>query len=245
MRYTKTVFALLLALAVTPAAAKVQLVTNGDFTDLTNGLGQLGTAGHPNNTTAVGWTNLGYNFVFTTANDKVPQGSHTLGLWTASNGGANTWNGTTLSGSGNFVAMDGDYSTGAIKQTINGLTVGDYYSLTFNYAFGQQTGYSGATIQSLGVAIGGDTWNSGDVDVASHGFSGWDSATVDFKATSTSEVLSFLAKGNLPVPPFALVSDVSIEAVPEPATWAMMMLGFAGLGFAGFRSTKRKAAFAA
>jgi len=32
-------------------------------------------------------------------------------------------------------------------------------------------------------------------------------------------------------------------AVPEPSTWAMMLLGFAGLGFA-FRQSRRKAAFA-
>ena len=25
--------------------------------------------------------------------------------------------------------------------------------------------------------------------------------------------------------------------VPEPSTWAMMLLGFAGLGYAGFRRT--------
>ena len=28
-------------------------------------------------------------------------------------------------------------------------------------------------------------------------------------------------------------------AVPEPSTWAMMLLGFAGLGFAGHRSTRQ------
>ncbi len=27
-------------------------------------------------------------------------------------------------------------------------------------------------------------------------------------------------------------------AVPEPSTWALMMLGFAGLGFAGYRRAK-------
>ena len=32
--------------------------------------------------------------------------------------------------------------------------------------------------------------------------------------------------------------------VPEPATWAMLMLGFAGLGFAGYRAS-RNTAFAA
>jgi PEP-CTERM motif len=30
--------------------------------------------------------------------------------------------------------------------------------------------------------------------------------------------------------------------VPEPTTWAMMLMGFAGLAFAGFRSQKRAAA---
>ncbi len=30
--------------------------------------------------------------------------------------------------------------------------------------------------------------------------------------------------------------------VPEPTTWAMMLAGFAGLGFAGYRSTRRSAA---
>ena len=33
------------------------------------------------------------------------------------------------------------------------------------------------------------------------------------------------------------------SAVPEPSTWAMMMLGFAGLGYAGFhRATRGPAA---
>jgi hypothetical protein len=33
--------------------------------------------------------------------------------------------------------------------------------------------------------------------------------------------------------------SVSVTAVPEPTTWAMMLLGFAGLGFAGYRRTKQ------
>jgi PEP-CTERM motif len=32
--------------------------------------------------------------------------------------------------------------------------------------------------------------------------------------------------------------------VPEPSTWAMMLLGFAGLGFAGYRASRRTAAAA-
>jgi hypothetical protein len=33
--------------------------------------------------------------------------------------------------------------------------------------------------------------------------------------------------------------DASLFAVPEPSTWAMLLLGFAGLGFVGYRQTRR------
>jgi hypothetical protein len=34
---------------------------------------------------------------------------------------------------------------------------------------------------------------------------------------------------------------LSSLTVPEPSTWAMMLLGFAGLGFAGYRRAERTA----
>jgi hypothetical protein len=34
------------------------------------------------------------------------------------------------------------------------------------------------------------------------------------------------------------VSDITASAIPEPCTWAMMLLGFAGLGFAGYRRAR-------
>jgi len=33
--------------------------------------------------------------------------------------------------------------------------------------------------------------------------------------------------------------DVSVSAVPEPATWAMMILGFLGIGFLGYRKSSK------
>ena len=36
-----------------------------------------------------------------------------------------------------------------------------------------------------------------------------------------------------------------VPGAPEPATWAMMLLGFAGVGFAGYRGARRRAAIAA
>jgi hypothetical protein len=46
---------------------------------------------------------------------------------------------------------------------------------------------------------------------------------------------------------YSAPDDVSIRGVafapaaPEPSTWAMMLIGFAGLGFAGFRASRRAA----
>jgi hypothetical protein len=50
----------------------------------------------------------------------------------------------------------------------------------------------------------------------------------------------FLNNGVQPFPGNQAL-QMEIEAAPEPSTWAMMLLGFAGLGFAGYRSTRRSA----
>jgi hypothetical protein len=39
-------------------------------------------------------------------------------------------------------------------------------------------------------------------------------------------------------------ADGLVFAAPEPSTWAMMVLGFAGLGFAGYRASRKAAAIA-
>ncbi len=40
--------------------------------------------------------------------------------------------------------------------------------------------------------------------------------------------------------------DIGVTpAVPEPSTWAMMLIGFAGLGYAGYRTSRKSAALAA
>jgi hypothetical protein len=49
----------------------------------------------------------------------------------------------------------------------------------------------------------------------------------------------------VPVPPFALLDGVSFTAaaVPEPATWGMMLIGFAAIGI-GARRNRRTAVVA-
>ena len=41
---------------------------------------------------------------------------------------------------------------------------------------------------------------------------------------------------------FTVSGSLVSGAVPEPSTWAMMLLGFAGLGFMAYRRTKKGAA---
>ena len=45
-------------------------------------------------------------------------------------------------------------------------------------------------------------------------------------------------------PQFIYGADITITEAPEASTWAMMVLGFAGLGFAGFRARRAAAAIA-
>src|SRR5437870_2587884 len=79
------------------------------------------------------------------------------------------------------------------------------------------------------VAVGGQAYDAPTIFLPHHGFSGWRLATTSFIATSSTQVLSFLATGgpSFSQPPFALLDGVSLTtAVPEPATWAVIVLGF-------------------
>ena len=55
--------------------------------------------------------------------------------------------------------------------------------------------------------------------------------------------LALSAGGNFPSNITVQVQSDVTAAVPEPSTWAMMLLGFLGLGFA-FRQSRRKVSFA-
>jgi PEP-CTERM motif len=48
--------------------------------------------------------------------------------------------------------------------------------------------------------------------------------------------------GGTPAPTFNAAFSVSGTTIPEPSTWAMMLLGFAGLSFAGYRQARRATA---
>lgn len=239
--------------------ANANLVTNGNFASYTalgsyNGFeidGDSGTC-----TAVTGWTSgncassgsTGYNFLFTPTTENTgtggnpgsysPQYNNYLRLYDAPTSGSdasNTWNGQGPTAGANFIAMDGDYETAAITQSIGGLTIGKQYALSFNWAGAQQTGYTGATTDAITATLGSQAFSTTALNNVSGGFTGWQTASFTFTATAATEVLSFLAVGTPAVPPFSLLANVDLEAVPEPAAWSLLGLGVLGAAFARMR----------
>jgi hypothetical protein len=233
-----------------PAQATVNLVQNGQFltTTLTTPGGFLCTPGAANcgstESRVADWTSncapglCGTGFDVLSLLFPNTSGS-------AFNGGIGLYSIANSPDGGNFVAIDGDPRfTAPLLQTISGLTVGREYQLSFLQASGQQKGDTGITAQQWNVTFGGGVGQLSTLMLTpSQGSTPWTLQTMDFTASSASEVLNFMASG-VGAPPVALLADVSLTAIPEPTTWVLMALGFGGLGLAAYRRTKKVAALA-
>lgn len=140
------------------------------------------------------------------------------------------------------VAADGSFSGTFSDTGISAGTFTDTYSFTF-----PATGLAGATISSI------FTSQSNNVDLTSVTLDG-----TAFNIGSTGQV-EFRYLSNFPVVSglqTLIVSGISggnasyagtlafTPAVPEPATWAMMLIGFAMTGFAMRRRRAVRARFA-
>jgi len=68
------------------------------------------------------------------------------------------------------------------------------------------------------------------------GFVGWEGLDPNGLSETTYDNHSGVISGTL-----AVIQVGVPPTVPEPSTWAMMMLGFAGLGFAGYRASRKSA----
>ena len=239
--------AILAALAVTaytaPAAA-ANLVTNGSFSNSTFAANsEFGASFGGQGVT--GWTSAAsnaFNIYFvggtqSTVNAASRFPSEPQRFYSTFN--------TLSPDGGNFVALDGDSDfRGALTQTITGLTTGSVYNLSFYWAAGQFVNRTGATTEQLQVGFGGTNQLTGILSIPTGGFSGWKTVNMQFTAGGTSQVLSFLSLGTPNgLPPFAALDGVSLTAVPEPATWALLLTGFGMVGFAARR--RRTSAVAA
>ena len=144
---------------------------------------------------------------------------------------------TPLAGGGNaFVGLDADSDYDSpLSQSISGLTVGKSYAVSFDWGGTQLTNRSGPTTEKVQVSLADGVTTQTRTTLTdsepSQGFSGWQAQTFRFVATSSTETLSFLAQGTPNgLPPFVVLDNVSMTEVPEPAAWALMIMGLAGLG---------------
>ena len=215
--------------AMTAAAHAGNLVTNGGFEQTVNS-GKQGFFGD-----VTGWSGGG-GLTFLDTPGTADDGSY-LSVYGPFP--------TTSPALGNFVEADGDPSySSAIYQTISGLTAGQTYDVSFWQAAGQQVGFTGPTTERWSVLLGSQTQLSTLFSLPQAGVGPWELQNMTFTASSTSEVLSFLAVGTPNgAPPISFLDGVTLNAAPEPATWAMMILGLGGLG--GIARSRRRAAIAA
>ncbi len=232
------------ALAIASTSVQANSFTNGDFA-ANGGPGQINV-----NTSATGWyvPGGGYTFIYKTgaADTCCTNGQYGNNeLWGTNNGGLDAIT-APPSGAAQFVAQDGDFQNAPINQDITGLTIGKTYTVGFDYAYAQQFGFTGDTVQDWCVNLGASAAQcTAKLTNPSHGFTGWFHQNFNFTATGAAETLSFLAYGDVPVPPFAVLGGVTFtpDAVPEPATWALMLIGIGGMGAIARR--RRSAALAA
>jgi hypothetical protein len=168
-RFLGLIAAVGVAAAMPSAAFAGELITNGGF-ESNAGNGQLG-----NSTSATGWSiSGGYTFLFNA------QGSTTSGTSADNNGafgqygnlylwgpGTGVSNGLTTSPTGGaFIAQDSAFQSAAITQSISGLTVGQTYELSFDWAAAQQSGFNGPSFDQWQVSLGGQTQSTATYNLA-------------------------------------------------------------------------------
>jgi hypothetical protein len=232
----KTKFALkalllIASLGVAQDAAAANLLVNGSFEDPVQGGPLFATFNIPAGSTQItGWTVVQGNVDLTNTccYARSYAGSQAVDLIGDSNGTSGVF--------------------GGLSQTF-ATTQGQEYRLTFAYSHNNGT-YSPDYAVQVTVADANAPGNSVLSAEASQAYYwNWHSQADDvydlfsqtFVASSSSTILTFMdTRGGFNAGIY--LDDVSVEvvtaAVPEPSTWAMMVLGFTGVGFMTYRRRK-------
>lgn len=90
----------------------------------------------------------------------------------------------------------------------------------------------------VGIESYGDTPNSYSQSFELFTNAEWTYHSLDFSATGTTTRLRFFATAESTGIGVDAVSIAVVEGVPEPSTWAMLLIGFAGVGYMTYRRGK-------
>jgi len=155
-------------------------------------------------------------------------GSPDIAAWTISSGTIDYIGSYWQASDGvRSVDLNGN-NVGVISQTLIGLTVGASYRVTFDLSGNPDgapaTKFVGVSVDAFSTSF---SYPGGNTRTAMI----WAPQSFLFTATASSAVLSFA--GDTSAPGFfgPALDNVSVtSAVPELSTWAMMLIGFGGLG---------------
>lgn len=135
-------------------------------------------------------------------------------------------------GNGGYVDLDGSTGAPGTLQTVSSFVAGNY-TLTFDLGGNARNDGSKTTVISLGSFTTSITLASADP---------YQLFTLNFLTNGGQLSFADLAGGNDNIG--NILDNVSLSpAVPEPSTWAMMILGFFSVGFVAYRKKSDTAAF--
>jgi hypothetical protein len=132
-------------------------------------------------------------------------------------------------GNGGYVDLDGSTSAAGTLQTLGSFAAGSY-TLSFDLGGNARGDVDKTTTITLG------DWSTSVTLASSSPY-----ALQTFSFTTTGGILSFAdaPAGNQNLGNILDNVTLSTGAVPELSTWVMMLMGFAGLGFAGYTASRR------
>ena len=170
--------------------------------------------------------------------DTLAAGNTSITGWTIGGAGVD-WIGNYWQASNGNRSIDlSALSAGSLSQSFS-TVIGQRYNVKFDLA-GNPDG--GPALKQMVVTIN-------DVDAATFDFTtgatsranmGWIGNQYNFTATSTSSTLKFTSLTQTPSGP--ALDNVSISAVPEASTWALLIAGF---GMVGVSARRRRGSVAA
>ena len=199
---------LIVGLAFSTSAFSAPIVTNGSFE---NGL--------------TGWNTA------TDGHETTPG----IGITVITTGGSNStgYNDNVPNLDGTHAAFFVDDNASESLWQFVSLAVGTTY--TFNYSlFATASGNNNAFGFTLFNSVS-DILLSNDSSQTQVPVGVWTNYSYTFTATAADNFLDFYFQSGATPAKDVLLDNVSIAAVPEPSTWAMMILGFAGIGFMAYR----------